>query len=127
MDAYVRQFSELMSAKKRKKAELNDLQKKIMAAKQRLYAYMVKNNIETYQITTKINGVDENLVFNRERLQPKPKQPRKKKSEIVNDIRSALEIRGIGNADEIAKEIERVRKMKGEARKELITGMVEYD
>lgn len=127
MESYVRNYTELLTVQKRKKLELIDIQSKLNASKQRLYTTMVKYNIDEINTAIKVNGVEEKVKINREKIKPAEKLPRKKKGEVLNDIQIVLEEKGIEKAEELAKELECVRKSKGEHRPNKNTGVVEYN
>jgi hypothetical protein len=116
MEAYGRRYVDLALEYKRMKAKLDQLRQSRDQMKGELYKIMIKTNTTDVEVNVKVNGKDEKFVLNREKIRPKPKTQRKKKSEVEEDIATVLENHGIDRAHDLVKEIEQARKAKGDAK-----------
>lgn len=112
MESYARHYFELVSVKKRKKQELEEIQKKLNVAKLRLFTSMKRCGVEEVDGVLRVNGRDVQTKVKLSQIQPKEKIPRKKKAEVERDLQIVLENRGIDRANEVVKELETVRKSK---------------
>jgi hypothetical protein len=74
-DSYIRQIKDIDSALKRLNQQTADLRKKKKEASMRLYAWMEKNNVETY------SSIDIRKIAPKQRAKKKP--PKKRKEDAI--------------------------------------------